>query len=143
MHSGGEGSLELGDRGHTHQQNAISSWPHCEVFADRHRHDHADARASGAGRPHQVGSLGGSRGFHTNGADLAGKAAQPRYAAFLERAPAYIARQARRRSGPALAQTLDAYARARDMAGAAIGLSLDAQATVWEMAGLLAGLPRP
>lgn len=73
---------------------------------------------------------------------LAGKAAQPRYEAFLERAPAYIARAARRRSGPALATTLDAYARARDTAGAATGLSLDAQATVWEMAGILAGLPR-
>lgn len=73
---------------------------------------------------------------------LAPKAAQPRYEAFLERVPAFIARQARRRSGPALAATLAADARARDLAGAAVGLSLDQQATVWEMAGVLAGLPR-
>lgn len=76
------------------------------------------------------------------GRALAGKAAGPRYQAFLERAPAFMAAQARRRSGPALVATLDAHARARDMAGAAIGLSLDPQATVWAMAGLLAQLPR-
>ena len=73
---------------------------------------------------------------------LAGKSSQPRYEAFLDRVPTYIARQARRRSGPALARTLDAHAKARDTAGAALGLSLDPQATVWEIAGLLAGLPR-
>jgi DNA polymerase-3 subunit delta' len=73
---------------------------------------------------------------------LTGKSAQPRYEAFLERVPAYLAREARRRTGPSLAATLDAQARAREMAGAATGLSLDAQATVWEMAGLLADLPR-
>ena len=73
---------------------------------------------------------------------LSGKAAQSRYAAFLDRVPAFIAGEARRRSGPALAATLDANARARDVAGSALGLSLDPQATVWEMAGLLASLPR-
>lgn len=73
---------------------------------------------------------------------LAGKAAQARYEAFLDRAPAFIAARARERRGPALAATLDAHAKARDLAGAALGLSLDPQATVWEMAGLLAGLGR-
>lgn len=73
---------------------------------------------------------------------LAGKAASARYAAFLERAPAFVARAARRRSGPALASALDVHARVRDAAGAAVGLSLDPQATVWEVAGLLARLPR-
>ncbi len=76
------------------------------------------------------------------GRALGAKAAQPRYEAFLDRAPAFIAATARTRTGPALAGTLDAHARARDLAGAALGLSLDPQATVWEMAGLLAGLPR-
>lgn len=71
---------------------------------------------------------------------LAGKASQPRYEAFLDRVPAYIARQARQRSGPALLRALDAHAAARDIAGAARGLSLDAQATVFEMAGLVARL---
>lgn len=76
------------------------------------------------------------------GKTLGPKAAQPRYEAFLDRAPAFIAAQAKQRSGPALAATLASHAQARDLAGAALGLSLDAQATVWEMAGLLAGLPR-
>jgi DNA polymerase-3 subunit delta' len=71
---------------------------------------------------------------------LAGKAAQPRYEAFLDRAPAFVARQARTRSGRDLRTALDAYAAARDLAGAARGLSLDAQGTVWEMAGLVARL---
>lgn len=71
---------------------------------------------------------------------LAPKAAQARYEAFLERAPAFIAALARRTAGPALPALLTAQARARDLAGAALGLSLDPQATVWEMSGLLAGL---
>lgn len=71
---------------------------------------------------------------------LGAKAAQPRYEAFLDRAPAYIANAARSRSGPRLRAALDAHAAARDLAGAAIGLSLDAQATVFEMAGLVASL---
>ena len=71
---------------------------------------------------------------------LGAKAAQPRYEAFLDRAPTIIARLARTRQGGALAQAIDAHARARDLSGAAIGLSLDAQATVFEMAGIVAGL---
>lgn len=73
-------------------------------------------------------------------AALSGKAAQARYAAFLERAPAAIAAAARTRRGDALAAALDAYARARDLAGAAAGLSLDPQGTVFEMTGLVARL---
>jgi DNA polymerase-3 subunit delta' len=73
---------------------------------------------------------------------LAGKAAQPRYEAFLERVPAFIAGMARDRQGQALTTALDAYAAARDLAGSAIGLSLDPQATVLEMAGLIARLHR-
>ncbi len=71
---------------------------------------------------------------------LGGKTAQPRYEAFLDRVPAFIAQAARSRSGPALRTALDAHAAARDLAGAAIGLSLDAQATVFEMAGIVATL---
>ncbi|GGB32209.1 DNA polymerase III subunit delta' [Sphingomonas metalli] len=71
---------------------------------------------------------------------LAGKAAQPRYEAFLDRAPAFIARSARTRQGAGLKVALDAHAAARDLAGAARGLSLDASGTVWEMAGLVARL---
>lgn len=71
---------------------------------------------------------------------LAGKAAQGRYEAFLDRAPAFIAGAARDRSGSGLRTALDAYAAARDLAGAARGLSLDAGGTVWEMAGIVARL---
>lgn len=71
---------------------------------------------------------------------LAGKASQPRYEAFLDRVPAFIAAQARTRGGAPLRTALDAHAAARDLAGAARGLSLDAGGTVWEMAGLVARL---
>lgn len=71
---------------------------------------------------------------------LSGKPAQARYEAFLERAPTFIARSARDRSGAALTTALDAHAAARDLAGAAVGLSLDPQATVFEMAGIVARL---
>lgn len=71
---------------------------------------------------------------------LAGKAAQPRYEAFLDRVPAFIARQVKDRTGDRLRRALDAHAAACDLAGAARGLSLDAQGTVWEMAGLVARL---
>jgi DNA polymerase-3 subunit delta' len=71
---------------------------------------------------------------------LAGKASQPRYEAFLDRVPAFIARAARDRSGARLKTALDAHAAARDLSAAAIGLSLDAQATVFELAGILATL---
>ncbi|WP_314374233.1 AAA family ATPase [Sphingomonas paucimobilis] len=71
---------------------------------------------------------------------LAGKAAQARYEAFLDRVPAFIAGQARGRSGTRLKVALEAYAAAQDLAGAARGLSLDAQGTVFEMAGIIATL---
>lgn len=71
---------------------------------------------------------------------LAGKAAQERYEAFLDRAPSFIAHQARTRQGAALKTALDAHAAARDLAGAARGLSLDASGTIFEMAGLVARL---
>ena len=74
---------------------------------------------------------------------LALKSAQPRYEAFLERVPSFLAAQAKTLTGPALARALDAHAAARDVAAAARGLSLDAQGTVWELAGLIAGLAGP
>ena len=60
--------------------------------------------------------------------------------AFLDRAPSFIAHQARTRQGAALKTALDAHAAARDLAGAARGLSLDASGTIFEMAGLVARL---
>lgn len=75
---------------------------------------------------------------------LAGKAAQPRYEMFLERAPGRIAAVAKTRTGSALGEALALWEKARTIAQSAVPLSQDPQATVFELAGLLARLaPRP
>lgn len=71
---------------------------------------------------------------------LALKSAKPRYEAFLERAPAFIAQAARTRQGPALGRALDHWEQARHLAGGAIILSLDPAAVVFELAGHVAAL---
>jgi DNA polymerase-3 subunit delta' len=71
---------------------------------------------------------------------LALKAAQPRYEAFLERAPAFIAREARTRHGAALDQALDLWGKARELAASAIGLSLDPQATAFQLGSYVSQL---
>lgn len=70
------------------------------------------------------------------------KAAQPRYEAFLERVPSFIAEAARGRTGPSLREALDAYVAARDLGASAVALSLDAGVTVFEMSGLVARLAK-
>ncbi len=74
---------------------------------------------------------------------LALKAAQPRYEAFLERAPAFIAARARDRSGPALDRAIGLWEQARTLAGGATGLSLDPQATAFQLGSYVAGLADP
>jgi len=71
---------------------------------------------------------------------LSGKAAQARYEAFIERAPARIAAEARRRTGQALADALRHWEEARRIGESAVHLSLDPATTVFELAGLLARL---
>ena len=71
---------------------------------------------------------------------LAGKAAQPRYEAFLTRAPSVIAAAARGRRGASLDQALSLWERATTLAVTARRLSLDPQSTVFELAGMLASL---
>jgi DNA polymerase-3 subunit delta' len=71
---------------------------------------------------------------------LALKSAQPRYEAFLVRAPALIAAAAMARRGPALDEALALWERATGLAGNARRLSLDAQSTAFELAGMLAAL---
>lgn len=71
---------------------------------------------------------------------LAIKSAKPRYEAFLERAPAFIAQAARNRSGSALGVALDHWEKARHLAGGAVILSLDPAAVVFELAGHVAAL---
>ncbi|MGH6613233.1 DNA polymerase III subunit delta' [Sphingomonas sp.] len=74
---------------------------------------------------------------------LSPKAAQPRYEAFLDRAPAFIAAAAPAKRGAALQTALNSYDAARALSASARSLSLDAQATVFEMAGLVATLAEP
>lgn len=71
---------------------------------------------------------------------LALKTSQPRYEAFLERAPARMALEARNRLGAALEQALALWEQARGLANGAVPLSLDPQATTFTLAGLLAAM---
>ena len=71
---------------------------------------------------------------------LAGKAALPRYEAFLDRVPAHIAHAARTRQGAGLRLALDAHRAALGAIRAARALSLEPQATVYELAGILSAL---
>ncbi len=71
---------------------------------------------------------------------LAGKANMPRYEAFLELAPAMIARAARDRRGPALARALADWEAASKLAGGAVALSLDPQSVAFDLAGRVAAL---
>ena len=71
---------------------------------------------------------------------LALKAAQPRYEAFLRRAPALIANQARQQPAEQNLAAVDAFQRATQLASRATGLSLDKNAVILEMGSLLAGL---
>jgi DNA polymerase-3 subunit delta' len=71
---------------------------------------------------------------------LALKSAQPRYEAFLARAPSVIAAEARERRGAALGQALGTWERASGLAASARGLSLEPESVVFELAGMLASL---
>ncbi|MGA9582919.1 MAG: DNA polymerase III subunit delta' [Allosphingosinicella sp.] len=71
---------------------------------------------------------------------LALKSAQPRYEAFLARAPAVIAAEAKERRGAALAHALGTWERAQGLASSARGLSLEPESVVFELAGMLASL---
>lgn len=71
---------------------------------------------------------------------LSSKSARPRYEAFLERAPAFIAQVARTRQGPELGAAIDHWEKARHLAGGAVILSLDPGAVVFELAGHVAAL---
>jgi DNA polymerase-3 subunit delta' len=71
---------------------------------------------------------------------LALKSAQPRYEAFLARAPSLIAAEAKARRGAALADALRAWERAQGLASSARGLSLEPESVVFELSGMLASL---
>ncbi|HEY0113780.1 MAG TPA: DNA polymerase III subunit delta' [Allosphingosinicella sp.] len=71
---------------------------------------------------------------------LALKAAQPRYEAFLVRAPSAVAEEAKRRTGAALAEAVRLWERAQALAASAKHLSLEPESVVFELAGILATL---
>ncbi|WP_294171517.1 DNA polymerase III subunit delta' [uncultured Sphingomonas sp.] len=71
---------------------------------------------------------------------LALKAAAPRYLAFLELAPALIAREAKVHEGARRQRALDAYAKARETAAMAPRLSLDPAAATFQMGNILASV---
>jgi DNA polymerase III subunit delta' len=75
--------------------------------------------------------------------ELGKKAAADRYAAFLDLAPALIAREARRLDGLPRERALEAYAKARELAAVAPRLSLDPAATVFQIGGILAEVAQP
>ncbi|WP_420605243.1 AAA family ATPase [Novosphingopyxis sp.] len=68
------------------------------------------------------------------------KAANERYLAFLEQAPAYFAAIARETQPRDIAPVIDAWREASDLAARAVPLTLDKQSVVFRMARLLAGL---
>ena len=92
-----------------------------------------DALAAARGGEGTARALGLAR-------SLAGKAAGPRYTAFLDLAPAYIARAARDRSGARGQRAVALWERANDLAGGAVPLALEPQAVAFELATLVAGL---
>jgi len=68
------------------------------------------------------------------------KAAQPRYEAFLARAPSRIATAAKERAGQGRAEAIKLWERAASLAGSARRHSLDPGSVVFELAGMLAAL---
>ncbi len=92
-----------------------------------------DALAVATGGAATAKALGLSR-------SLALKVAAPRYTAFLDLAPAYIARAARDRSGARGQRAVTLWERANDLAGGAVPLALEPQAVAFELATLVAGL---
>jgi DNA polymerase-3 subunit delta' len=68
------------------------------------------------------------------------KSAQPRYEAFLSRAPSLMAAEAKTRRGAALAEALRLWERAQALASSARGLSLDPESVAFELGGMLASL---
>ncbi|MBB3982928.1 DNA polymerase-3 subunit delta' [Sphingobium fontiphilum] len=71
---------------------------------------------------------------------LGTKPARARYQAFLERAPAFLARAARTRRGASLGRALDHWDEARKLAAGAVILTLEPQSVVFELAGHVAAL---
>jgi len=71
---------------------------------------------------------------------LSGKAAAPRYAAYLQLLPSIVAGHARKESGPARERALLAYDQVRDVTAFAPRHSLDPAATLFQLGTILASV---
>ena len=73
---------------------------------------------------------------------LAGKTATPRYEAFLDLVPAFLAASARGLTGGRLAQAIRLWEEATALAASALPLSLEPQATAFQLGEFVAALNR-
>jgi DNA polymerase-3 subunit delta' len=71
---------------------------------------------------------------------LSGKATRPRFEAFLDLVPDFIAERTRTKRGGELEAAIGHWEQARDLAAQAIPLSLDPAATVFELCGHVAAI---
>jgi DNA polymerase-3 subunit delta' len=71
---------------------------------------------------------------------LSGKATRPRFEAFLDLVPDFIAERTRTKRGAELHAAIGHWEQARDLAAQAIPLSLDPAATVFELCGHVAAI---
>jgi DNA polymerase III subunit delta' len=71
---------------------------------------------------------------------LSSKSAKPRFEAFLDHCPTFIAGQARARTGNAIAMAINAWEEARRLASGAVILGLDPATVVFELCGHVAAL---
>lgn len=79
-------------------------------------------------------------GRHALAVQLSSKAATPRYAAFLDRVPAFLAILARQKNGEALALTLRQWEAARSLADSAVHNSLDPYMVTFALGSLVTAL---
>jgi DNA polymerase-3 subunit delta' len=81
-----------------------------------------------------------SSGRHALAVQLSAKAATPRYAAFLDRVPAFLATLARQKNGEALATALRQWEAARSLADSAVHNSLDPYMVTFALGSLVTAL---
>ncbi len=74
---------------------------------------------------------------------LSPKSARPRYEAFLELLPGFMAAQACTWRGERLSAAIVQWEQARDLAAQALSLSLDPAATIFELCGHVAAMAEP
>lgn len=77
---------------------------------------------------------------HELAKSLSLKSAHGRYEAFLDRIPSFIAAEAKKRTGDAIAPAIKSWEEVRNLSESAVRLSLDPAMTVFSLAGMIASL---